>query len=403
MSPAFGLSSAGAAIAALLLLLVLPRALGRENAGAWLSLALLETLIFYLGGLAQALGPGSSAARFLALLDGLYGLPALYLFTRSILDDPPPAPFRHFLPILGAGITALVLLAWRLAGGGPDTDRLFSRADALFWFGESVQLLVYGFMIQRRLREPRRLTPRILQARFIAFWILASYALLFIWIWLTAGLAFVLALSSGREPAAEYTGAAELAIGFPFVLSAGYALLSRPWLLHGEAQGQGGLAWVGARDLSGGMEPEASPPESPQGAADRSADMGAAAPLPAKYRRSKLPPAEAARILGRARAWLAAREDLSPEAVTPRSLADALGLSYHALSRAANEAGAGGVPGLITAARLDRAAILLSGRPELGILDVAFEAGFPAKSSFNEAWQRRHGVTPSAWRRARSG
>lgn len=55
----------------------------------------------------------------------------------------------------------------------------------------------------------------------------------------------------------------------------------------------------------------------------------------------------------------------------------------------------------INAYRIDRAAEMLSdpARSEMSVLDVLYEVGFNSKSSFNTAFKRRIGQTPSAYRR----
>lgn len=393
MDIALGLSTAGISLSALLLLLLLAGSYRfKDHTGIWMSLICLETLLFYTTGLLQALRPDSDIPRLFAILDGLYGLPALYLFTRSILDDPHPHPLRPFIPFLGyVGLSGLCV-AWKLIDASASADLALDAIDALSWAGESVQLPAYGFMILKRLLEPRLRTPRSRQARAAALVTLSAYLALFLWIWLGKGIGYLAGLSAVTVQTGEYTGPAELAIGLAFNLLIGYVILSRPHLLHdSDPSGSGETDAdrpVPGLDPMPRMAPEASDPE----ASERGYG---------KYRRTRLTRPEAEEILGRARAWLSLRKDLSPESVTPRRLASVLHIPYHRLSRAANELGGGGVLGLIVDARLERAASLLEKRPELGILDVALESGFPAKSSFNEAWRRKFGASPRDWRRLR--
>lgn len=57
----------------------------------------------------------------------------------------------------------------------------------------------------------------------------------------------------------------------------------------------------------------------------------------------------------------------------------------------------------INAYRIDRAAEMLRdpARSDLSVLDILYEVGFNSKSSFNTAFKRRIGHTPSAYRRSR--
>jgi transcriptional regulator GlxA family with amidase domain len=57
----------------------------------------------------------------------------------------------------------------------------------------------------------------------------------------------------------------------------------------------------------------------------------------------------------------------------------------------------------VNAYRIDRAAEILGDhtRNQTSVLDVLYEVGFNSKSSFNTAFKRRLGHTPSAYRRMR--
>ncbi len=337
----------------------------------WLGLVFLETTAFYAAGLSASLDFPEPVSGLLSAFDGSYGLPALYLFVRESLGAPARRPSLHFLPAVLVGSLALVALLL-----GPWA---FDLLEAFSWLVESAQFMVYGSIMLRLLLEPRREGPRLRQARRLALGLLASYLLLFGWVWLDSSRAYFQALSEGGLSAKTVPGVIEFLLVLPCVLFAGYVLLARPWLLFGE------LMLLPPR--------ESSPPSIP----------GPAAAL-RKYARTRLAAGQGTRILDRARTLLNGMEDLSAESLTPRSLAAALGLPYHVLSRVANEVGSGGVPGLIANARLDRAERLLAEQPGFSVLDVAFEAGFAAKSSFNEAFKRRHGVGPREWREsARSG
>jgi AraC-like DNA-binding protein len=61
------------------------------------------------------------------------------------------------------------------------------------------------------------------------------------------------------------------------------------------------------------------------------------------------------------------------------------------------------VGALVRRARVERAKAMLDEDAAALIMDVALESGFPAKSSFNAAFKEIVGMSPTEYRRARSG
>jgi AraC-like DNA-binding protein len=106
------------------------------------------------------------------------------------------------------------------------------------------------------------------------------------------------------------------------------------------------------------------------------------------------------RAAHRARALRHIRAHLPDRDLTPRSLAQACGISpayLHEIFRGSEA----GVEETIFAERLERAGALLRA-PEQGrqqIASVAYGLGFSDPAHFARAFRRRFGVTPSEWRR----
>lgn len=120
-----------------------------------------------------------------------------------------------------------------------------------------------------------------------------------------------------------------------------------------------------------------------------------------KYGGKELPEAEREALLSRLTRLLAEEEDLSSSSLSPRRLAEGLGVPYYLLSRAVNEGRGESLAELLNGHRVERAKLLMARRPEAGLLEIALESGFQAKSTFNEVFKRRTGSTPGDWRKTR--
>jgi AraC family transcriptional regulator len=103
-------------------------------------------------------------------------------------------------------------------------------------------------------------------------------------------------------------------------------------------------------------------------------------------------------------AWLATLEALIDAAERPRAdrLARDLGVSLPWLARAYRSARGEGLAQSLRRRRVETAALLLE-RDEIGLAEVALEAGFCDQSHMNRAFHRHLGRTPAALRRARLG
>ena len=84
-------------------------------------------------------------------------------------------------------------------------------------------------------------------------------------------------------------------------------------------------------------------------------------------------------------------------------LAKRMGLTRHQVSELLNDRMGLGFSSFINDFRVETAKSLLSSRPELTVLAVAYDSGFGNKTSFNEAFRARVGCTPSQFRARRGG
>lgn len=95
----------------------------------------------------------------------------------------------------------------------------------------------------------------------------------------------------------------------------------------------------------------------------------------------------------RAQGWAA-----EPE-LSLASLARRLGTNSAYLSRALNEGLGVGFSAFVNGLRSEAVAAALSSGDRRDLLELALEAGFASKASFNRAFSARYGMSPSAWRR----
>lgn len=84
-------------------------------------------------------------------------------------------------------------------------------------------------------------------------------------------------------------------------------------------------------------------------------------------------------------------------------LAELSGFSQHHLSQVINQSSGKNFYELINQFRVAHAATMLREDAKASITSVAFEAGFNNRVSFNNAFKKQFGMTPSAYRKAQSG
>jgi AraC-like DNA-binding protein len=91
---------------------------------------------------------------------------------------------------------------------------------------------------------------------------------------------------------------------------------------------------------------------------------------------------------------------LNPDLSLPE-LAAMTGIPRGDLSTAINASGGGNFYDYVNSYRLKRVRKLLVDNPDMSVIEAAFSCGFNSKSTFNEAFKRDTGLTPSEYRRRR--
>ena len=353
-------------------------------ANGWLSVFLLCFGCALLGRALPATASGPVAAWLPGLLEltRLAMAPALYL---SVVQFTAPArPVRaadalHFVPWL----LFLLLMLPRLLGyaSGPALPAWAApTVRGLVLATPKVQAVAYWLAAYLRLARHQRHLPLITaqpepgQLRWLQrlLWGLAGLVLL----WLNELLGrvgWVLALA----PAA-YLGA----VGY-----LAYYALRQPEVFAFSAPVRAELqALLQAHDQAGA---DAAPPAPVAGAA------------PAPGRQARLSPSQLAHWQQRLRQLLATEKPyLQPDLSLP-ALAQLAGLSTHELSYVLNEGFGLNFFQLINGYRVEEAKrLLLSARHQhLSVLGIGFEAGFSSKTTFNTAFKKVTGLSPSEFQR----
>lgn len=117
----------------------------------------------------------------------------------------------------------------------------------------------------------------------------------------------------------------------------------------------------------------------------------------AAYARSGLTDADLERLLIRLDQVMADTRLWAEPALSLKDLADAAGMKPGYVSQALNQLRGVSFFDYVNGWRIDAACRLLA-ETDMNVLDVALAVGFNAKSTFNTAFRRLCGVTPSAWR-----
>lgn len=120
-----------------------------------------------------------------------------------------------------------------------------------------------------------------------------------------------------------------------------------------------------------------------------------------KYRRSGLTEERARDILTRARGALVDKRLFADPTLTLARLAKRLGVTPNELSQAINQTAGLRFNDFINQTRIEEAKLLLASPARAGqtIIDIAYEVGFNSKSTFNAAFVKATGSTPSDYRR----
>ena len=126
------------------------------------------------------------------------------------------------------------------------------------------------------------------------------------------------------------------------------------------------------------------------------------APVESKYARSSLDAATSGRIRRKLEAALAAPETCRDSLLNLRSLSRGIGEKAHYVSQVINQDLQTNFYELVNRHRIAQAKQLLADAPDQTVLEIALAVGFNSKSTFNAAFRRDTGMTPSGFRAGRA-
>jgi len=122
----------------------------------------------------------------------------------------------------------------------------------------------------------------------------------------------------------------------------------------------------------------------------------------ARYSGSAMTPADRAALYRKAENAMAGKALYLQPDLTLSDLAHDIAAAPRDVSEAINGAGGQSFYDFVNAARIGHAKSLLIEEPDTRVLDIAFQAGFNSKSTFNDAFKKTAGVTPTEFRRTHS-
>jgi AraC-like DNA-binding protein len=294
-----------------------------------------------------------------------------YLYVRSLTSEGPAWKRRDLLHFIPAALCVLYLIPYYFSGVG-HKFALQQTLQGLRWYYlrtalaiplALVYLVLAGVRVVRYFRGARggavRPAPHVaLQLKFLVWFISV--------LWLAALLRWVLDF---YDPSfLDYTNA---------VLPLGATVFIY------------GLAFLALRE----------PPR-----ADAAAPAAAAAPA-RKYERSALTPERADAFLKRLLHVMESEKPYTDGELTLPKLAARLSVSTHHLSQVINERLGQSFNDFVNSHRVEEAKRRMAdpAAEHYSLLAIAEEVGFNSKSSFNTAFKKQTGMTPSEFRKGTNG
>lgn len=320
-----------------------------------------------------------------ALFNGMFLVgPLLYGYARALTE--PDFRLRPFY--LWHALPALLGAAWSVRYFGPPLDSLEVRITAAHGLLSNLSLIIYAELVRRTLsRHRQRLLDRYAAIERISLdWLrLLALAILLLG-------AAVAAVNALRLTIAWDLDATALAV-LPITV-----LIYTAVVLFGFRQASAVL--IGADTRPDDADPLPAVPEPLPRAA-----VAAVEEVEGRYERSGLDEARATRLWTRLEALMDAEQPFLDPDLDLNQLAERLGVGAQTLSELLNSHGGVKFYDYVNRRRVAAAQRLLRDPAQAGatVLDVALQAGFSSKSTFNKYFKQEVGQTPTEYRQQPTG
>lgn len=300
--------------------------------------------------------PATSISVYLKITYALFILypAALWIYIRVVTDPNPSLGTKdlwHLLPV-----PVFLMLSSNLFS--PDATTLIGL---FVWLGT---IICYGTMSLARLSSHRKRIKHISAANET---VSLSWLARFVVFSLTCGAIVFVDEISGRLFNAGFLTSLPLA-AFNISLIGGFCFFSL-------TQGIAMPAWGDKADL----------------------DLPGGGEQIAPYARSPLSPSDCQRILAKLDSAMLYKSMWRNPNLSLKDLSDVTGVSLNNISQSLNTQRKVNFYDYVNGWRIKEACQKLDG-PEQSILEIAMEVGFNSKSTFNSAFKRARGMTPSAHR-----
>lgn len=376
----------------------------QKRANLWLGLYVLAYAALCLG---DALSHSSLVPRYpdlSALFDFCVFLlgPFLYQYVR-ILTRRKPLGAVLWLHLIPSGLVLALQILFHLLPAGAKHTALANEPETqgqvdVFTVAAAIQILAYlaaALLLLREYAQVLKQSYSSLEKRSFVWLrnlLLVNGGLWVVW-------AIRVATNNGTATALDY-------LGFPV---AGYILaafaLRAPEIFSSPEDGGAAPSIVEAEPAT--PAPQATVPQEEREetraettelpSLPESVDSAA----PGKYQKSRLPEAILSRYQAKLEKLMSEKKVYLDDDLTLPQLAERLAVPQHHLSQLLNERLGVNFFDYVNRQRVNEIKQLLRdpNRADQSILDLAFEAGFRSKSSFNSIFKRATGYSPSVYRK----
>ena len=118
-----------------------------------------------------------------------------------------------------------------------------------------------------------------------------------------------------------------------------------------------------------------------------------------RYRNSHITGLNKQAVIGQLETLLEQEKVYRDRTLTVKTLSEKLGITLQQLSELLNSHYNSNFNSFINIYRVEYAKMILQTRPDGNILEIAFECGFNSKSTFNAAFKKLTGITPTEYKK----